>query len=81
MIPASRMLSLMGDRHQSNTMRAGRRPYGVGTLVASFDGKTSLHQTCPSGNYYDYRAMAIGHRSQSARTYLENHYETFNESM
>ena len=36
-----------------------------------------LYQTCPSGNYYEYRGIAIGARSQSARTYLEKHFESF----
>lgn len=36
-----------------------------------------LYQTCPSGNYYEYKAIAIGARSQSARTYLEKHFESF----
>ena len=36
-----------------------------------------LYQTCPSSNYYDCKAMAIGARSQSARTYLEKHLDTF----
>lgn len=32
-----------------------------------------IYQTCPSSNYFDCKAMAIGARSQSARTYLEKH--------
>jgi len=36
-----------------------------------------IFQTCPSANYYNCKAMAIGSRSQSARTYLEKHLETF----
>lgn len=36
-----------------------------------------LFQTCPSSNYYDCKAMAIGARSQSARTYLEKKLEDF----
>lgn len=36
-----------------------------------------LYQTCPSGNYFEYKAIAIGARSQSARTYLEKHFESF----
>jgi 20S proteasome subunit alpha 6 len=36
-----------------------------------------LYQTCPSGNYYEYKGIAIGARSQSARTYLEKHFESF----
>merc|ERR1712083_573830 len=34
-------------------------------------GGPHIFQTCPSANYYDCRAMAIGARSQAARTYLE----------
>lgn len=36
-----------------------------------------IYQTCPSANYYDCKAMAVGARSQSARTYLERHLEEF----
>jgi 20S proteasome subunit alpha 6 len=36
-----------------------------------------LFETCPSGNYYEYIAMAIGARSQSAKTYLEKNFEQF----
>jgi 20S proteasome subunit alpha 6 len=34
-----------------------------------------LFQTCPSGNYYEWKAMALGARSQSAKTYLEKNVE------
>lgn len=66
----------LADRHQRTTQTYVRRPYGVGLLVASYD-KTGphLHQTCPSGNVYEYYASAIGARSQSGRTYLEKIYE------
>ena len=56
------------------------RPFGVGLLVIGYD-KTGPHvyQTCPSANYYEYKSYAIGARSQSAKTYLERHYETFDD--
>ncbi|KAF6104393.1 hypothetical protein HJG60_011337 [Phyllostomus discolor] len=38
-----------------------------------------IFQTCPSANYFDCRAMSIGARSQSARTYLERHMSEFME--
>ena len=60
------------------SQRYGRRPFGVGLLVAGFDDAgPQLYQTCPSGNFYECKAMAIGARSQSARTYLEKHLDTF----
>lgn len=36
-----------------------------------------IFQTCPSANYFDCKAMSIGARSQSARTYLERHMDKF----
>merc|ERR1712062_323023 len=45
-------------------------------MVASYDKNgPHLHQTCPSGNVYEYYATAIGERSQSGRTYLEKIYQ------
>jgi 20S proteasome subunit alpha 6 len=47
------------------TIRSWKRPYGVGLLVAGYDTKgPHLYNTCPSGNYYEYKATAIGARSQ-----------------
>lgn len=36
-----------------------------------------MYEFSPSGLYSDYRAMAIGARSQSARTYLEKNLDAF----
>lgn len=36
-----------------------------------------VYQTCPSANFFDCKAMAVGSRSQSARTYLEKHLDEF----
>lgn len=36
-----------------------------------------IFQTCPSANYFDCKAMSIGARSQSARTYLERSMDKF----
>ena len=38
---------------------------------------THLYQLCPSANYYSCKSMAIGARSQSARTYLEKNLDKF----
>lgn len=71
-LPISRMIEGLGNKMQITTQRAGKRPYGVGLLVAGYDDQgPHIFQTCPSSNYYDCRAMAIGARSQAARTYLE----------
>eukprot|EP00271_Cylindrocystis_brebissonii_P003552 TRINITY_DN14677_c0_g1_i1.p1 TRINITY_DN14677_c0_g1~~TRINITY_DN14677_c0_g1_i1.p1 ORF type:complete len:308 (+),score=69.38 TRINITY_DN14677_c0_g1_i1:140-1063(+) len=77
-IAVGRLVGQVADKSQVCTARSWKRPYGVGLLVAGYD-KTGPHlfQTCPSGNYFEFYAMAIGARSQAAKTYLERKYETF----
>lgn len=79
-IQAGRLVTTVADKSQVHTQRYGRRPYGVGLLVIAFD-KTGSHvyETSPSGNFYDYKAMAIGARSQSAKTYLEKNFTQFED--
>lgn len=82
-MPPHQLMADIADKHQRTTQTYVRRPFGVGLLVASvdpLDQKPHLYQTCPSGNLYEFYASAIGARSQSARTYLEKHHESFEES-
>ena len=77
-MPPHRLMADLADKHQLTTQTYVRRPFGVGLLIAAVDnGEPHLYQTCPSGNLYEFHASAIGARSQSARTYLEKHYESF----
>jgi len=77
-IPVNRLVSSIADKAQVNTQEYGRRPYGVGFLVIGEDkGGPHLFEFSPSGNSYEYYAMSIGARSQSAKTYLEKHFESF----
>merc|ERR1711965_1052520 len=80
-ISSSDLLNDLADKHQRTTQMYVRRPYGVGLLVAAVDKNgPHLYQTCPSGNLYEYYASAIGARSQSGKTYLEKHYDSFSEA-
>jgi len=76
-----RLVAQIGDKSQAKTQTSqGKRPYGVGLLVAGYDEQgPHLFNTCPSGNYYEYFAYAIGGRSTSAKTFLEKHFEKFPE--
>eukprot|EP00455_Lapot_gusevi_P003843 TRINITY_DN1156_c0_g2_i3.p1 TRINITY_DN1156_c0_g2~~TRINITY_DN1156_c0_g2_i3.p1 ORF type:complete len:287 (-),score=108.17 TRINITY_DN1156_c0_g2_i3:65-925(-) len=76
-----RLVQLVADKSQVYTQKSEKRPYGVGLLVAGYD-KTGAHlfETCPSGNFFEYKAQAIGARSQTARTYLEKHFESFEDA-
>ena len=75
-IQTERLVLDVADKHHQCTLTYTRRPYGVGLLVAGVD-RTGPHlfQTDPSGNYFEFRAMAMGARSQSAKTYLERNFE------
>ncbi|KAF8076080.1 hypothetical protein FPV67DRAFT_1776672 [Lyophyllum atratum] len=80
-IPVNRLVSAIADKAQVNTQEYGRRPYGVGFLVVGQDQTgPHLYEFSPSGNSYEYYAMSIGARSQSAKTYLEKHYESFEDA-
>ncbi|KAI9105389.1 nucleophile aminohydrolase [Phlyctochytrium arcticum] len=80
-LPTYRIVAAIGDKAQVNTQRYGRRPYGVGVLVAGYDDAgPHLYEFAPSGNFFDYYAISIGARSQSAKTYLEKHVESFAEA-
>jgi len=70
-----RLVLDVANKHHQCTLTYSRRPYGVGLLVAGVDRTgTHLFQTDPTGNYFEYYAMAMGARSQSAKTYLERNF-------
>lgn len=75
-IPPDRIVSQIADRAQLNTQQYGKRPYGVGLLVAGVDDAgPHLFEFSPSGMTHEMAACAIGARSQMARTYLERNLD------
>lgn len=77
-IPISTIVNQIADRAQTNTQQYGRRPYGVGLLVAGADQTgCHLYEFQPSGVTVEMSADAIGARSQMARTYLEREFDKF----
>jgi len=70
----------LGNKMQLCIQGYNKRPYGVGLLVAGYDDLgPHIYQVCPSANFYDCKAMSIGARSQSARTYLEKKLDDFGD--
>jgi len=77
-IQVGRLVGAVADKSQIHTIEYGKRPYGVGLLVVGYDQTGAhLYETSPSANFYEYKAMALGARSQSAKTYLEKNYQSF----
>ncbi|XP_047319662.1 proteasome subunit alpha type-1-A-like [Impatiens glandulifera] len=80
-LPVGRIVVQLADKAQVCTQRSWKRPYGVGLLVAGLDESGAhLYYNCPSGNYFEYEAFAIGSRSQAAKTYMERKFENFMKS-
>lgn len=74
----SNVMTDLGNKMQLCIQGYNKRPYGVGLLVAGYDDQgPHIYQCCPSANFYDCKAMSIGARSQSARTYLEKYLDEF----
>lgn len=62
---------------QHCTLYGRSRPYGLGLLVVGVDTNgPCLYETCPSGQFWQCRAMAMGARSQAAKTYLERNLDS-----
>lgn len=78
-MPLRTLVDMIGEKAQINTQNYGKRPYGVGLLVAGVDelGGPHLFEFQPSGMTEEMVAFAIGARSQMARTYLERHVAEF----
>ncbi|CCF49419.1 hypothetical protein NDA11_008010 [Ustilago hordei] len=80
-LPISRVVDSLADRAQYNTMDYGKRPYGVGFLIIGVDDTgPHLYEFSPTANCFEYYAMSIGARSQSAKTYLERKFEEFSSA-
>lgn len=78
--PVERLVNKVIKKSQAKTCHPSKRPFGVGILMAGVDETgTHLFETCPSANYYEYKAMAIGAKCQSAKTYLEKNFESFDK--
>lgn len=77
-MPVAQLADALAEKHQRHIQYARKRPFGVGLLIAGCDRRgPHLLQTVPSGDVFDFKATAMGVRSQSARTYLEKHFESF----
>jgi 20S proteasome subunit alpha 6 len=77
-MPIRTLVDMIGEKAQINTQVYGKRPYGVGLLVAGVDERgPHLFEFQPSGMTEEMSAFAIGARSQMARTYLERNIDAF----
>lgn len=76
-IPLSRLMTSLEKNIHKSTQRYDKRPYGVGLLVIGYDIEGSHIYEVKPNNVSCCKAMAIGARSQSAKTYLEKNLDSY----
>ncbi|OIR57094.1 MAG: 20S proteasome subunit alpha 1, PSMA6 [Amphiamblys sp. WSBS2006] len=73
----SRTLTELALKAQRNTQEYGGRPYGLGMIAGGVDTTgTRIFEFNPK-TLLEYKAVAIGARSQAAKTYLEKNVASF----
>ncbi|WP_266082639.1 archaeal proteasome endopeptidase complex subunit alpha [Haladaptatus caseinilyticus] len=64
------------DDIQEYTQKGGTRPFGVGLLLGGIDkGEPRLFEVTPAGTTSEWRATAIGSKSDDLQATLEEQYE------
>lgn len=65
----------IADIKQQFTQYGGARPFGVALLIAGFNGSPKLYSTDVSGNYFEYKASAIGESDEKLKEKLRQEYK------
>jgi len=80
--PPPEILSrFVSELQQQYTVRGGRRPFGLATLIGGWHPhltdpqNVQLFQTLPSGIYTEWKANAIGRKDKAVNEFLEKHYK------
>lgn len=70
------IIKMIADNKQMFTQYGGARPFGVAIMLAGADrGKSYLYTTDVTGNYYSYRANAIGEDDEQIKERLRKDYK------
>ena len=70
------VIRMIADKKQMFTQYGGARPFGVAVLVAGVNkGKTPLYTSDVTGNYFAYKANAIGENDEKIKETLRRDYE------
>lgn len=69
------IIRMIADRKQAFTQYGGARPYGVSLMVAGANkGKPHLFASDVTGNYFMYKAIAIGENDEKIKEILRRDY-------
>ncbi|MEM4474970.1 MAG: archaeal proteasome endopeptidase complex subunit alpha [Fervidicoccaceae archaeon] len=74
-IPVEFLTKSISDIKQAYTQHGGVRPFGVSLLIAGVDATgPHLFKTDPAGQYFSYKATAIGRGEQKIEEIIEKKY-------
>merc|ERR1712130_312785 len=79
--PPMILARFVSELQQQYTVRGGRRPFGLATLIGGWHPhltdpqNVQLFQTLPSGIYTEWKANAIGRKDKMLNEFLEKHYK------
>ncbi len=70
------VIRMIADKKQMFTQYGGSRPFGVAILLAGVNkGKGHLYSSDVTGNYFAYRATAIGENDEQIRETLRSEFK------
>lgn len=70
------VIRMIADKKQMSTQYGGLRLFGVGLMVAGVNkGKASLYTSDVTGNYFAYRANAIGENDEQIKESLRTEFQ------
>ena len=65
----------IADVKQQFTQYPGARPFGVSVMIAGVDNKFKLYTSDVTGNYFEYKATAIGENDEKLKEKLREVYK------
>ncbi|MBI5803897.1 archaeal proteasome endopeptidase complex subunit alpha [Candidatus Pacearchaeota archaeon] len=70
------VIRMIADRKQFFTQYGGARPYGISIMLAGVNkGKSHLYTSDVTGNFFNFKANAIGENDEKIKEMLRNEYK------
>uniref|UniRef100_A0A7S0W002 Proteasome subunit alpha type n=1 Tax=Hemiselmis tepida TaxID=464990 RepID=A0A7S0W002_9CRYP len=72
-IPLKKIVNIICDIKQKFTQTGGKRPFGTSLIIGGFDSVNGfqIFRTEPSGNYSEWKAVAVGSNSITNQSILD----------
>ncbi|ABW97864.1 prsA3 (nucleomorph) [Hemiselmis andersenii] len=76
-IPLKKIVNIICDIKQKFTQTGGKRPFGTSLIIGGFDSVNGfqIFRTEPSGNYSEWKAVAVGSNSITNQAILDEEFK------